>query len=69
MDLITVPNGMGMAETPDGYFRRVLNPNPGLMALQFPALFFDQALDLPDRPGEGNMTMQQYQDFYEMRGA
>lgn len=69
MDLVMRPNSIGIYETPEGFFKRLSNTNPGVIALQFPSTFYDRVLDLPDSPGESNLVMDQFYDMQSMRGV
>jgi len=68
MDLIAIQTTT-VLESPDEFFSRTLNANPGILGYDLIHNFADIALMLPDTPGTTNVIDSMLNTFAEQRGA
>jgi hypothetical protein len=69
MDLVLVSRQNNFIESPESFFNRTLNANPGILGYDLIHNFVDIALTLPEDPESGNMVTNMFTDFANQRGA
>lgn len=57
------------AETPEEFYTRTINLNPGVLSYDMINNFASLANSLPNRPGDTNIVEDQYMTFMKQRGA
>ena len=68
MDLIASFRRVNYRESPDSYYGRVLNPNPGLLGYDLVNNFSAIALTLPEDGQSTNMVLTMFDDLAQQRG-